>query len=61
MAGTAAAMGQPVADYLKECRASLQKPFQVAGVLRRALEAGWAEKLAPLAPASLLFALTRPK
>jgi flavin-dependent dehydrogenase len=61
MAGKAAAVGQPVAQYLRECRASLRQPFQVAGVLRRALEGGWAEKLAPLAPARLLFALTRPK
>ncbi len=61
MAGRAAAVGQPVAQYLRECRASLRQPFQVAGVLRRALEGGWAEKLAPLAPARLLFALTRPK
>jgi len=61
MAGKAAAIGQPVAEYLRECRASLRQPFQIAGVLRRALEGGWAEKLAPLAPARLLFALTRPK
>jgi flavin-dependent dehydrogenase len=61
MAGKAAAMGQPVADYLRECHASLRQPFQIAAVLRRALEAGWAEKLASLAPSRLLFALTRPK
>ncbi len=61
MAGRAAAIGQPVAEYLRECRASLRQPFQVAGVLRRALEGGWAERLLPLAPARLLFALTRPK
>lgn len=61
MAGRAAAIGQPVAEYLGECRASLRQPFQVAGVLRRALEGGWAEKLARFAPGRLLFALTRPK
>jgi flavin-dependent dehydrogenase len=61
MAGRAAAIGQPVAEYLQECRTSLRQPFQVAGVLRRALEGGWAERLLPLAPARLLFALTRPK
>jgi flavin-dependent dehydrogenase len=61
MAGRAAAVGQPVAEYVRECRASLRRPFQVAGVLRRALEGGWAEKLAPFAPGRLLFALTRPK
>ncbi len=47
MAGRAAAVGQPVAQYLRECRASLRQPFQVAGVLRRALEGGWAENLHP--------------
>jgi flavin-dependent dehydrogenase len=61
MAGRAAATGQPVAEYLRECRASLRQPFQVAGVLRRAVEGGWAERLAPLAPSRLLFALTRPR
>jgi len=61
MAGRAAATGKPVPEYLQECRASLRQPFQVAGVLRRALEGGWAERLLPLAPARLLFALTRPK
>jgi flavin-dependent dehydrogenase len=61
MAGRAAALAQPVDQYLRECRASLRQPFQVAGVLRKALEGGWAEKLAPLAPARLLFALTRPR
>jgi len=61
MAGKAAAIGQPVAEYLRDCRTSLRQPFQVAGVLRRALEGGWAERLLPLAPARLLFALTRPK
>jgi len=61
MAGRAAAIGQPVAEYLRDCRASLRQPFQVAGVLRRALEGGWAEKLAAWAPSRLLFALTRPR
>ena len=61
MAGRAAAIGQPVEEYLRDCRASLRQPFQVAGVLRRALEGGWAESSLPLAPARLLFALTRPK
>jgi len=61
MAGRAAEQNQPVDQYLRECRASLRQSFQVAGVLRKALEGGWAEKLAPLAPARLLFALTRPR
>ena len=61
MAGRAAATGQPVAEYLRDCRASLRQPFEVAGVLRRALDGGWAEKLVPFTPGRLLFALTRPK
>jgi flavin-dependent dehydrogenase len=61
MAGRAATQDQPVDQYLRECRASLRQPFQVAGVLRKALEGGWAERLAPLAPSRLLFALTRPR
>jgi flavin-dependent dehydrogenase len=61
MAGRAAAQNQPVDQYLRECRASLRQPFQVAGLLRKALEGGWAEKLAPFAPSRLLFALTRPR
>jgi flavin-dependent dehydrogenase len=61
MAGRAAACSQPVDQYLRECRASLRQPFQVAGLLRKAVHGGWAEKLAPLAPGRLLFALTRPR
>jgi flavin-dependent dehydrogenase len=61
MAGQAAVLAQPVKEYLRDCRLSLRQPFQVAIVLRKALEGGWAEKLAPLAPSRLLFALTRPK
>lgn len=61
MAGEAAALGTSVENYLKQCRASLRQPFQAAGVLRQAVERGWAEKLARFAPGRLLFALTRPK
>ena len=61
MAGRAVTRGQPVEKYLRDCRTSLRQPFQVASVLRKALEGGWADKLAPLAPSRLLFALTRPR
>ncbi len=61
MAGEAAALGTSVENYLKRCRASLRQPFQAAGVFRKAVESGWAEKLARFAPGGLLFALTRPK
>lgn len=60
-AGRAAARGQPVKDYLAECRASLGRPFQVASLLRGLLSSAWAERLAGFAPPALLFALTRPR
>ncbi len=61
MAGRAAARSEPLEAYLTEVRASLKRPFQVASVLRSVVRNGWAEKLAPFAPARLLFALTRPR
>jgi flavin-dependent dehydrogenase len=61
IAGRAAARGQPPQDYLAECRRSLRRPFQVASLLRGLLASGWAERLAVLAPTTLLFALTRPR
>ena len=60
LAGKAAARGGSVAAYLNECRASLRKPFEIAGILRAALDWGWADRLAGLIPGRLLFALTRP-
>ena len=45
---------------LARCRASLKKPFEVAGIFRAALDLGWADWLAGLVPGRLLFALTRP-
>ncbi len=60
LAGVAAARGTPVADYLAECRALLEQPFEVATVLRSAVRSGWADHLAGLIPGRLLFALTRP-
>jgi menaquinone-9 beta-reductase len=60
-AGEAAALGTPVEDYLKDCRAILRKPFEIAGIFRKALHLGLAETLAPLVPSRILFALTRAK
>jgi flavin-dependent dehydrogenase len=60
MAGTAASRNDPVDSYLRECRASLKKPFEVAGIFRKAVESGWGEVLAGLIPGRILFALTRP-
>lgn len=61
LAGRAVAHGVPVEGYLRECRASLKRPFVVAEIFRSALVSGWAETLAPLLPSRLLFSLTRPQ
>ncbi len=61
LAGMAAARGDPVADYLAQCRQCLRKPFEIAGILRNALKWGLAETVAPLIPSRVLFALTRPR
>ncbi len=60
IAGRAAARGTPSNDCLRECRQSLQRPSQVAQLLRRAVATQWGEKLLPLVPAGLLYGLTRP-
>ena len=61
LAGMAASRGVPPADYLAQCRTSLRKPFEIAGILRKVLNAGWADALVPVIPCGYLFALTRPK
>ena len=60
MAGTAAARGEPAAAYLARCRDSLRKPFEIASLFRNVVERGWADRIAPLVPGRILFALTRP-
>ena len=61
LAGAAAAQGDSVADYLAQSRRSLEKPFEIAGIFRKALKSRFAETLAPLIPSGMLFALTRPR
>ncbi|MGD1095683.1 MAG: FAD-dependent monooxygenase [Bryobacteraceae bacterium] len=61
LAGKAAARREPVAAYLAACRASLRKPFEIATMLRAALDWGWADRFAGLIPGRILFALTRPE
>jgi flavin-dependent dehydrogenase len=60
LAGIAAARGMPVSEYCAQSRAILKKPFEIAGILRKAVGGGWAEWLAGLVPGRVLFALTRP-
>jgi len=60
LAASAASHNVPVESYLRDARASLKKPFEVAAIFRRAVESGWAEVLANLVPGRILYALTRP-
>lgn len=61
LAGKAAAQGETVKNYLANCRESLRKPFEIAGILRKAVNSGLAETLSTFVPSRLLFALTRPR
>jgi flavin-dependent dehydrogenase len=60
LAGAAAAKATPPADYLAQCRSALRKPFEIAGIFRRAVNSGLGGALAGLIPGRVLFALTRP-
>ena len=61
MAGLAAARSIPAAEHVRECRKVLLRQYEVAGVLRRAIQSGAAEWLAPWIPGRWLFQLTRPR
>jgi flavin-dependent dehydrogenase len=60
LAGTAAARGTSVDDYLRECRQHLQRPFLISSVFRKAVANGWGEYLAPFVPGAWMVRLTRP-
>jgi len=60
LAGVAAARRLPVEAHLSECRRAVERPFAVSALVRRAVSSGWAETLAGVFPAQLLFRLTRP-
>ncbi|MDZ7637094.1 MAG: hypothetical protein U5J83_02375 [Bryobacterales bacterium] len=59
LAGKAAARGESVAGYLKDCRRLLHRPFLISSLFRKALDSGLAERGAGWMPGSLLFRLTR--
>lgn len=61
MAGIAAARAHPPQEHLRACRKALSFQYGIAGLLRAAISAGWAEMLAPFIPGALLFQLTRPR
>ncbi|MCS7023663.1 MAG: FAD-dependent monooxygenase [Bryobacteraceae bacterium] len=60
-AGRAAAQGLPCSEYRLRCRQRILPPFRAATFFRKALSEGWGWWLAPWAPLSVLFSLTRPK
>ena len=60
LAGAAAASREPVTDYLVRCQKVLKSSFEAARVFRKAVDSGWAERLAGVIPGRVLFALTRP-
>lgn len=59
LAGAAAARGESVTNYLRECRRLLHRPFLVSTLFRKALASGLADYAAGWLPGSLLFRLTR--
>lgn len=59
-AGTAAATGLPVHQYIAERRRVLRRPFVVSAVCRAALAAGLGGPIASLVPGRWLFHMTRP-
>lgn len=60
LAGKAAARAMPVREYLSQCSSMLKQPFGVSSVLRRVATTRAAGPLLHLAPANLIFRLTRP-
>lgn len=59
-AGTAAARGLPVGEYIAERRRMLRRPFVVSAVCRAAIASGLGGPMASLIPGRWLFHLTRP-
>ena len=60
IAAESAAEGLRVEEHVARCRAALGRQYRFAGLARAAIESGWAERLLPFAPGSLLFRMTRP-
>jgi hypothetical protein len=60
LAGRSAARAIPVAEYVRKCSGLLQQPFGFSSVLRKLAATPAAGPLLQLAPASLIFRLTRP-
>jgi hypothetical protein len=60
MAGQAAALGVPVAQYLRDCRRALAMPFHISAIFRTLLQTGLAPWLAAPIPGRWLVQWTRP-
>jgi flavin-dependent dehydrogenase len=60
LAGQSVCKSVSVQDYSAACRAMLRRPFEVAGLIRTAVNRGWADRLAAWVPGKWLFQLTRP-
>ena len=60
LAGQSVCRSVPVQDYSAACRSMLRRPFEVAGLIRTAVDRGWADRLAAWVPGKWLFQLTRP-
>jgi hypothetical protein len=60
LAGRYAAQGISSAEYLQECRRAMSRGCAASAFLRRAFESGWADWLAPISNAAMLYRATRP-
>jgi menaquinone-9 beta-reductase len=60
LAGRSAARAAPVSEYVRQCSSLLKRPFGFSSVLRRLAMTRAAGPMLNLAPASLIFRLTRP-
>jgi 2-polyprenyl-6-methoxyphenol hydroxylase-like FAD-dependent oxidoreductase len=60
IAARSAARGLNPTQHARRCRAALGRQYWFAGLVRNAIEQGWAEWLLPAAPGNWLFAWTRP-
>jgi hypothetical protein len=60
LAGRCAAQGIPSAEYLLKCRRAMSRGYAASAFLRRAFDSGWADWLAPISNAAMLYRATRP-
>ncbi len=61
LAGAAAGRQTSTTQHRSACEHVLRRQYRVATVLRQAIQSGWAERLLPFVPGTLLFHFTRPQ